>query len=120
MSNTDEVARYREVARYAVELRWHAPRKWGERNLPRAGRFYAWALFVSPTRRIWTYADATGVFGSGGVEATELAILVPDVDPNTPDLQSGESFELSRAGVQGFAVAAIGRVLRKVSNQAET
>lgn len=102
MSNTDEVARYREVTRYAVELRWHAPRTWGERNLPRAGRFYAWALFLSPTRRLWTYADATGVFGSGGVEATELAILVPDVDPNTPDLQSGELFELSRAGVEGL------------------
>jgi hypothetical protein len=120
MSNPDEVARYREVARYAVELRWHAPRMWGERNLPRAGRFYAWALFVSPTRRFWTYAEATGIFGPGGVEATELAILTPDVDPNTPDLQSGESFELSRAGVEGLAVAANGRVLRKMSNQAET
>jgi len=81
------------VARYAVQLRWHAPRMWGERNLPRAGRFYAWALFGSPTRRIWTYAEATGIFGPGGVEATELAILRSDVDPNTPDLQSGESFD---------------------------
>ena len=120
MSSTGEVPRYREAARYAVELRWHAPRTWGERNLPRAGRFYAWAVFVSPTREIWTYAEATGVIGPGGVETTELAILTSDVDLNTPDLQSGESFELSRAGIAGLAVAAHGRVLRKTSHQAET
>src|SRR5438128_156630 len=104
MSNT------REVARYAVELRWHAPRTWGERNLPHAGRFYAWALFASPRRKIWTYAEATGAIGPGGIETTELAILTSD-DPNVPDLQSGEPFELSRAGVEGLAVAADGRLL---------
>ena len=120
MSNTGEARRYREAARYAVELRWHAPRTWGERNLPRGGRFYAWALFGSPTRQIWTYADATGVIGPGGVETTELAILTSDDDPNTPDLQIGESFELTRAGIAGLAAAAHGRVLRKTWNEAET
>ena len=59
MSNASEAARYREAARYVVELHWRAPRTWGERNLPRAGRFYAWALFESPRRKIWTYAEAT-------------------------------------------------------------
>ena len=109
MSNT------REAARYAVELRWHAPRTWGARNLPHGGRFYAWALFESPRRRLWTYAEATGVIGPGGVETTELAILTSDVDPNVPDLQSGEPFQLSRAGVEGIAVAAHGRVLKRRS-----
>ena len=67
MSNAPEAARYREAARHVVELHWRAPRTWGERNLPRAGRFYAWALFESPRRKIWTYAEATGVMGPGDV-----------------------------------------------------
>ncbi len=110
MSNT------REVARYAVELRWHAPRTWGERNLPRHGRFYAWALFESPRRRLWTYAEATGVIGPGGIETTELAILTSDDDQNVPDLQPAEPFELSGAGISGVAVAAHGRVVVRTAD----
>jgi hypothetical protein len=113
MSNAPEVARYREAARYAVELRWHAPRSWGERNLPHAGRFYAWALFGSPRRKICTYSEATGVIGPGGIETTELAILTSVVDPNVPELQYGEPFALSRAGVEDVAIAAHGRVLER-------
>lgn len=113
MSSTSEPPRYREAARYAVDLRWHAPRTWGERNLPRHGPFFAWALFVSPARRIWTCTEATGVIGPGGVETTELAILTAEDDPNVPDLQAGESFELSRTSMAGLAAAAHGRVLRK-------
>ena len=113
MSNAPEVARYREAARYAVELRWHAPRSWGKRNLPHAGRFYAWALFGSPRRKIWTYSEATGVIGPGGVETTELAILTSDVDPSVSEVQCGERFELSRAGVENVAVAAHGHVLER-------
>lgn len=109
MSNAPEVARYRD----AVELRWHAPRSWGERNLPHAGRFYAWALFGSPRRKIWTYSEATGVIGAGGIETTELAILTSDVDPNVSELQYGEPFALSRAGVEDVAIAAHGRVLER-------
>ena len=105
MSNT------REAARYAVELRWQAPRTWDARNLPHGGRFYAWALLESPRRRLWTYAEATGVIGPGGVETTELAILTSDDDLNVPDLQPAEPFELSRAGIEGVAIAAHGRVL---------
>jgi hypothetical protein len=116
MSDTPEIARYREAARYAVELRWHAPRTWGERNLPRAGRFYAWALFALPRRKIWTYAQATGLIGPGGVETTELAIVTADDDPNVPELQPGEAFELSRSGVEGVAIAAHGRVLTRTSD----
>ena len=117
MPNAPDVARYREAARYVVKLYWRAPRTWGERNLPKAGRFYAWALFGSPRRKLWTYAEATGVIGPGGVETTELAILAPEVDTNVPELQSGEPFELSRAGVEHLAVAARGRVLeRKVES----
>jgi hypothetical protein len=111
MSITRYVARYREAARYAVELRWHAPRSWGERRLPHAGRFYAWALFQSPERRIWTYAEATGLIGRGGIETTELAILMPEVDPDVPELEADEPFELSRSGVPGIAAAAHGHVL---------
>src|SRR5215470_2971001 len=113
MSNVPEAARYREAARYIVELHWRAPRTWGERNLPHAGRFYAWALFGSPIRKIWTYLEATGVIGPGGIETTELAILTSDVDPNVPELQYGEPFALSRAGVEDVAIAAHGRVLER-------
>ena len=117
MPNAPEAARYHEAARYVVELHWRAPRTWGERNLPHAGRFYAWALFESPRRKIWTYAEATGVMGPGGVETTELAILASEVDTNVPELKYGEPFELSRAGVKDLAVAARGRVLeRKVES----
>jgi hypothetical protein len=111
MSN--ELARHREAARYAVELRWNAPRTWGERNLPRAGRFYAWASFTSPRRRLWKYAEATGVLGPGGVETTELAIVTPEDDPNVPYLQPGETFELSFAGIESLMVAARERVLAR-------
>ena len=104
MSNAPAAACYREVARYVVELHWRAPRT-GERNLPRAGRFYAWALFESPRRKIWAYAEATGVMGPGGVETTELAILTSEVDTNVPELKYGEPFELSRAAVEDLAVA---------------
>jgi hypothetical protein len=107
------MANTREVARYGVELRWHAPRTWGERNLPRHGRFYAWALFESPPRRFWTYTEATGVIGPGGVEKTELAILTSDDVDDVPELRSAEPFELSRAGVNGIAVAADGMVVGK-------
>jgi len=106
-----EFTRYREAARHAVELRWHAPRSWGRRNLPHAGRFYAWALFASPRRSFWTHAEATGVVGPGGIETTELAILLPESDPTIPEVHSGEAFELSQAGVEGVLVAAHGRVL---------
>jgi hypothetical protein len=75
MSSTSEFPRYREAARYAVELRWHPPRTWGARKLPHGGRFYAHAHFTSPRRCIWTYTQATGAIGAGGVETTELAIL---------------------------------------------
>ena len=105
MSNTGE------AARYAVELRWHAPRTWGARNLPHGGRFYAWALFESPKRWLWTFAEATGVIGPGGVETTELAIVTSDDDPRVPDLQPGEPFELSRSGIEAVGTAAHGRVL---------
>jgi|SRR6185436_14385778 len=113
MSDAPEAARYREAARYVVELHWRAPRTWGERNLPHAGRFYAWALFESPRRKIWTYAEATGAIRAGCVETTELAILAPEFAPSVPELQFGESFELSRAGVEHLAVAAHGRVLER-------
>jgi hypothetical protein len=106
--------RYREAARYVVELRWHAPRTWGARNLPHGGRFYAWALFESPTRRVWTHVDATGVFGPGGVETAELAIVTAENDPNVPDVHAGEQFELSRSGVAGIGNAAQGRIVRRV------
>ena len=104
---------WREAARYVVELRWHAPRSWGERRLPHGGRFYAWALLESPKRRIWTYTDATAVVGPGGVETTELAILTTDDDPNAPDLRPAEAFELSRTGIEGVTIAAEGRVIAK-------
>ena|SRR6266571_1800080 len=107
MSNT------REVARYRVELRWHAPRTWGERNLQRHGRVYGWTFLESPRRRLWSYAEATGVIGPGGVEITELAILTSDDDADVPDLQPGEPFELSRGGIKGVAVAADGRVVAR-------
>ena len=111
------MASYREAARYAVELRWHAPRTWGARNLPHAGRFYAWALFASPRRKIWTYAKPTGAIAPGGIETVELAILTSDVEQDVPEVRSGEAFELSRAGVEGLAVAAHGRVVQRMSSQ---
>jgi hypothetical protein len=100
----------REVARYAVELRWRAPRKWGDKNLPHGGRFYAWVLLESPQRRLYTYVEATGIFAAGGVESTELAILTSGDGP-VPDLLPGESFKLSLSGVEPFLIAAYGRVL---------
>lgn len=109
MSNTGEMPRYREVARYVVELRWHAPRTWGGRRLPHGGRFYAHAEFASPRRCIWTHAEATGAIGPGGIETTELAILTAADDPNVPDIRPGESFGLMRIGV-----AADGRGLRRL------
>jgi len=117
MSNAPEVACCREAARYAVELRWHAPRTWGERKLPHAGRFYSWAMFASPRRKIWTYAEPTGAIAPGGIETVELAILTSDVELDVPEVLSGEAFELSRAGVEGVAVAAQGRVLNRISSQ---
>jgi len=111
MSNTSEPVRSWEAARYAVELRWHPPRTWGERRLPHAGRFYAWALFSSPKRTIWTYAEPTGAIGAGGIEVTELAILMPEPNAAAPHIELGEPFELSRAGIENVAVAAHGRVL---------
>src|SRR5262249_39356191 len=115
MSDAPDVRRYREAARYAVELHWHAPRTWGARKLPHGGRFYAWALFAAPTRKLWTYAEATGVIGAGGVETTELAIVIAEDVPSVPHLQAGEHFELSRSGVPSILCAAHGRVLGKVS-----
>ena len=106
--------RYREAARYVVELRWRAPRTWGAKRLPHGGRFYTWALFESPTRTMWTYVDATGLFGPGGVETAELAIITAEDDPNVPDVRLGEQFEVSRSGLAGIGNAAQGRVLRKV------
>jgi hypothetical protein len=106
--------RYREAARYAVELHWHAPRTWGEKRLPHGGRFYAWALFESPARKVWTYTDATGVIGPGGVETAELAIVTAEDDSNVPDVQPGERFELSRSGIAGIGNAAQGHVLRRI------
>ena len=82
----------REVARYTVELRWHAPRTWGAKNLPHGGRFYGWALFESPRRQLWTYTDATGVIGPGGIEITEIAIITAEDDSDLPDVQPGEHF----------------------------
>ena len=105
--------RYREVARFVVELRWRAPRRWGARKLPHGGRFYAWALFESPRRWLWTYTDATGVFGPGGVETAELAIVTAEDDPDVPEVQPGECFELSPSGIAGLGNAADGKVLRK-------
>ncbi|MEI8078644.1 MAG: hypothetical protein WCH61_03320 [bacterium] len=113
MSNASEPTRSWEIARYVVKLRWYAPRTWGEKDLPHAGRFYAWALFSSPRRKIWTYAKATGAIGVGGVETTELAILAPDADTIAPQLEFDEPFELSRAGIEHVAVAAHGRVLER-------
>ena len=113
MSNSPEPTRSWEIARYVVELRWHAPRTWGERNLPHAGRFYAWMLFGSPVQRFWSYAEATGAIGAGGVETTELAILAPDAAVAVPQMECDEPFELSRAGVEHVAVAAHGRVLER-------
>jgi len=49
------------------------------------------------------------------VETTELAILTADDDPNVPDLQPGELFELSYTGIEGLMVAAHGRVLTRTS-----
>ena|SRR5690349_17778354 len=106
--------RYRDVARYVVELRWHSPRTWVARRLPHGGRFYAWALFASPYRKIWTHVDATGVFGPGGVETAELAIITAEDGPNVPDVRLGEQFELSRSGLAGIGNAAQGRVLKEV------
>ena len=83
--------------------------------MPHAGRFYAWALFASPARKIWTYLDATGVFGPGGVETAELAIITAEDDPNVPDVHAGEPFELSRSGLHGIGNAAQGRIVSKVS-----
>jgi hypothetical protein len=83
--------------------------------LPHAGRFYAWALFASPTRKLWTHADATGMIGPAGVEMTELAILTRDDDPNIPDVQPGELFELSRSGLERIGIAAHGRVIARRS-----
>jgi len=116
MSNEPQPVRYREAARYVVELHWCAPRTWGERRFPHAGRFYAWALFKSPSRTLWTYTAATGAIRQGGVETTELAILTPEVETNVPEFQPGEIFELSRVGVEGIAVAARGRVLNRKAN----
>lgn len=108
MSNADQATRSWEIARYVVELRWRVPRTWGETNLPHAGRFYAWVLFGSPVRRFWSFTEATGVFGAGGVETTELALLAPDPAVADPQFENDETFALSRTGV-----AAHGRVLRR-------
>jgi hypothetical protein len=113
MSNSSEPTRSWEIARYVVELHWHAPRTWGERNLPHAGRFYAWALFDSPSRKMWTYAEATGAIGAGGVETTELAILAPDASAVVPQFEFDEPFQLSRAGIEHVGVAAHGRLLQR-------
>ena len=102
MSDTPEAPHAREVARYLVELRWHAPRTWGATKLPHAGRFYAWALLASPTRKLWAYTEATGAIGPGGIETTELAIVTAEDDPNVPAVQPGEHFELSCSGVAGI------------------
>jgi hypothetical protein len=120
ISKPGDPVRCHEAARCAVELRWHAPRKWGARNLPHAGRFYSWAFFTLPSRRIWTYAEATGVIGPGGIETTDLAILMPDIDPSIPELKVGEEFDLSRAGIEGVALAAHGRVLKYTAGPAKS
>jgi hypothetical protein len=74
-------------------------------------------LFGSPRRKIWTYAEATGAIGPGGVETTEIAILTPEIDTNVPELRCGEPFELSRTGIDNLGVAARGQVLeRKVES----
>ena len=117
MSNAAEPTRSWEIARYLVELRWHAPRTWGQRHLPRAGRFYAWAIFNSPKGGFWSYAEATGVIESGRVEITELAILANAPDIIAPLLEVGETFDLSRAGVEHVAVSAHGRVLERKGNR---
>ena len=119
MLKASQPTRSWEVARYLVELRWRAPRTWGERNLPHAGRFYAWAIFTSPKGSFWSYAEATGAIATGGVETTELAILAHAPDITAPQLEVGELFELSRAGVEHVAVAAHGRVLER-KGKAET
>ena len=113
MSNTDQATRSWEIARYVVELRWHAPRTWGEKNLPHAGRFYAWVLFGSPVRAFWSFTEATGLIGTGGVETTELALLALDPAVADPQLENDETFKISRAGVEHVAVAAHGRVLQR-------
>src|SRR5262249_23203269 len=109
---TDEPST-REVARYLVELHWHAPRTWGATKLPHGGRFYAWVLVDSPRRRLWAYTEATGAIGAGGVEATELAVLASRGEASSGDLRAGDEFELSRSGVEGVGTAARGRVIRK-------
>ena len=119
MSNADQLTRSWEIARYVVELRWHAPRTWGAKNLPHAGRFYAWVLFGSPAQMFWSFTEATGVIGAGGIETTELALLAPDPAVADPQLENDETFELSRAGVEHVAVAARGRVLQR-KHTAET
>src|ERR1051326_4255049 len=105
---------FREVARYKVMLQWQAPRTWGARNLPHAGRFYTWALFDSPERKVWTHAEPTGNLGRDGIEIVELAIIVAADDPHVPSIEPGEPFELS-PGVRGLMVAAHGRVLERLS-----
>jgi hypothetical protein len=110
LSNTVEIARYR------VELRWHTPRRWGGKRVPHGGRFYAYTFIESRTRRLWSYAEATGVIGPGGVETTELAILRSDDDPEVPDLQPGQPFELSRGALKGMGVAAEGRVIARCAD----
>jgi hypothetical protein len=107
MSNT------REVARYRVELRWHAPQRWSGKRLPHGGRFYAYTYIGSGTRGLWSYAEASGAIGPGGVETTELALLKSDGDPDVPELQPGQPFDLSRGAIKGMAVAAEGRVIAR-------
>jgi len=72
-------------------------------------------LFDSPRRQAWTYTDATGAIGPGGIEIAELAVCIAEDDPNVPDVQPGERFELSRSGLPGIGIAAAGRVLARRS-----
>ena len=52
-----------------------------------------------------------GAIAAGGIEITDLAILVLDPNMAAPPIELGETFELSRAGIEHVAVAAHGRVL---------
>jgi hypothetical protein len=111
---TPPVRRFRTVAQYTVELRWHAPRTWRrQNNLPHGDRFYAWALFASPSRKVWTHTEPTGNIRSGGIETVTLVIVTAEDDPHVPEIVPGEAFELG-SGFPGWRVAAHGRVLARV------